>query len=257
MLQNAEHWADVGYKVVAGDFKPGSDIVIERPAQNSPIFLDTTAEFPLVDVINYDDLESEVEYCALEFQKFIEAGLEPHELMAIAIDDRAARAYLSRLSVKLAEKGIQSNNIIADRFSEPPFLIEGKVTLSTVYRAKGNEAAVVAVLGCDAVPLISRTGRNRLFTAFTRAKGWLRVTGQGPKFTALQSEIDMALKLAPELRFKMPDLREIETIQRDLADKDARLLRAREELVKMKEELGLTNEDLAIVINEGSRNGKR
>ena len=68
------------------------------------------------------------------------------------------------------EKGIKSNNIIADRYSEPPFIIEGKATLSTVYRAKGNEAAVVAVLGCDAVPLDTRTGRNRLFTAFTRTK---------------------------------------------------------------------------------------
>ncbi|MNE80219.1 hypothetical protein D3C80_1767680 [compost metagenome] len=54
-----------------------------------------------------------------------------------------------------------------------------------------------------------------------------------------------ALANAPELRFSMPNPQEIETIQRDLAERDARLLRAREEMNKVKEELGLTDEDLA------------
>ncbi|RYE23097.1 MAG: FAD-binding protein, partial [Sphingobacteriaceae bacterium] len=64
--------------------------------------------------------------------------------------------------------------------------------LAMVYRAKGNEAAVVAVLGCDGVPLRSRTGRNRLFTAFTRTKGWLRVTGVSPGF--VQTELADGIK---------------------------------------------------------------
>ena len=219
--------------------------------------LSPTTDLLLVDVAHRAALGEEVDYCVAEFQRFIAAGLEPHELMAIAIDDRAAKTYLSELAGKLAAVGIQSNNIIADRFSEPPFLIEGKVTLSTVYRAKGNEAAVVAVLGCDAVPLLSRTGRNRLFTAFTRTKGWLRVTGQGADFTPLKEEIYRALSFVPELRFTMPNPQEIEMIQRDLAERDARLLRAREEMNKVKEELGLTDEDLVNVLGDRQRNGRQ
>jgi superfamily I DNA and RNA helicase len=212
---------------------------------------------PLVDVGSFANLDEEVEFCAQAFRDFIAAGLEPHDLMAIAVDDRAAQTYLSQLAERLAELDIETNNIIADRFSEPPFLIEGKVTLSTVYRAKGNEAAVVAVLGCDAVPLRTRTGRNRLFTAFTRTKGWLRVTGATRRFEALRNEIDVALENAPELRFVMPDPRQIEMIQRDLAERDARLLRAREEMNKVKEELGLTDDDLRRLLSARQKNGKR
>lgn len=257
MLQNEEHWRDVGYEVLRGNFQPGSNTIIRRPDQNSPTVLSEVADLPLVDVVRRSTLMQEVRYCVEQFQQFIRLGLEPHELMAIAIDDRAAKSYLSELGSQLAEVGIQSNNIIADRFSEPPFMIEGKVTLSTVYRAKGNEAAVVAVLGCESVPLASRTGRNRLFTAFTRTKGWLRVTGQGESFTPLSTEIERALANAPELRFVMPNPREIETIQRDLAERDARLLRAREEMNKVKEELGLTDDDLADLLSGRQRNDRR
>jgi superfamily I DNA and RNA helicase len=257
MLQNEEHWRDVGYDVVQGSLQPGTKTIIRRPDRNSPAVLNIRKDLPLVDFPKFGNLTEEVRYCAGEFNRFIQAGLEPHDLMAIAIDDRAAKTYLSELASALADMGISSNNIIADRFSEPPFLIEGKVTLSTVYRAKGNEAAVVAVLGCDAIPLGSRTGRNRLFTAFTRTKGWLRVTGIGAPFGRLQGEIELALRFAPELRFIMPDPREIETIQRDLAERDARLLRAREEMNKVKEELGLTDEDLVNVLGDRQRNGRR
>jgi superfamily I DNA and RNA helicase len=257
MLQNEEHWRDVGYDVLRGSFRPGTQTIIRRPDRNSPAKLSPPENFPLVEVKTCADLDEEVDYCADQFRRFIAAGLEPHDLLAIAIDDRAAKVYLSQLASRLTAMGIECNNIIADRFSEPPFLIEGKITLSTVYRAKGNEAAVVVVLGCDAIPLRIRTGRNRLFTAFTRTKGWLRVTGLGTSFATLQAEIEQALSLVPELRFIMPDPKEIETIQRDLAERDARLLRARDEINRVKEELGLTDEDLVSVLGGRQRNGRR
>ena len=119
----------------------------------------------------FADVRQEVNYCADEFVRFIEGGLQPEDLMAIAIDDRAAKTYLALLAEALAGRRIQSNNIIADRYSEPAFQIEGKCTLTTVYGAKGNEAAVVAVLGCDAVPLNIRSGRNRLFHCLHSHKG--------------------------------------------------------------------------------------
>lgn len=249
MLQNEEHWKDVGYEVVKGSFVPGSETIIRRPDNNSPLQLQTTNDLNLVRVKSFDDFKDEVLYCAREFKNFVEAGLEPHDLLAIAIDDRSARSYLKHLAYYLADMGIESNNIIVDRFSEPPFVIDGKVTLSTVYRAKGNEAAVVAVLGCDAVPLQTRSGRNRLFTAFTRTKGWLRVTGMGSRFDRLQKEIEIALRYAPELRFTMPDPKQIEMIQRDLEEQDARSHRIRDELDKIKEKYNITEDEILKNLN--------
>lgn len=71
------------------------------------------------------------------------------------------------------------------------------------------------------------------------------------------NEIEQALANAPELRFVMPDPAQINTIQRDLSAKDARLLRAREEMNKMKDDLGLTDEDLRALLAGRSRNGRR
>ncbi len=256
MLQDRAHWEDVGYEVEAADMRSGASVVIRRPDRNSPSRLASPAGISLVQIRSFQNIRDEVEYCADEFRRFIDGGLQPEDLMAIAIDDRASQRYLSALSEALANRGITANNIIADRYSEPPFLIEGKCTLSTVYRAKGNEAAVVAVLGCDAVPLATRSGRNRIFTAFTRTKGWLRITGIGDNFVPLRTEIERALQLTPEMRFNMPDPRRIEMIQRDLSEKDARIQRALAEMERLKESLGLSEEELTAVLAERSRNGR-
>ena len=248
MLQNKEHWEDVGYEVQQGNFEAGSETVIHRPARNSPTVLNCPPGFPLVKVSHFGQASEEVADCVTEVRSAIAGGLDPHDVMVIAIDDRAAKMYLRDIAASLAAEDIQSNNIIADKYSEPPFTIEGKVTLTTVYRAKGNETAFVYVVGCDAVPLRLRTGRNRLFTAFTRTKGWLRISGLGNPFGKLKAEIDLALANAPDLRFAMPDLAQIELIQRDLAEKDARLMRAREQMDELKNELGLTDDDLKQLI---------
>ncbi|MGH1558007.1 ATP-binding domain-containing protein [Caulobacter segnis] len=88
---------------------------------------------------------------------------------------------LVTLSEALALKGIATNNIMADPYNEPPFTLPGKVTLSTVYRAKGNEAAAIIAVGIDAITVATRAGRNKIFTAFTRSKAWLRVSGVSPR----------------------------------------------------------------------------
>jgi superfamily I DNA and RNA helicase len=242
--------------VISGDMRVGTPVVIRRPDRNSPTHLSAPDGFPLIQVRGFDSIQEEVNFCAEEFTRFLAGGLQPEDLMAIAIDDRAAKAYLSALAAALAERGISSNNIIADRYSEPAFTIAGKTTLSTVYRAKGNEAAVVAVLGGDAVPLNTRTGRNRLFTAFTRTKGWLRITGMGESFAPLRAEVRTATGFASEMRFQMPDPTEIEFIQRDLSEKNARVQRAQAEMERMKDDLGLTDEDLKTLIGARRRNGR-
>ena len=250
MIQNREHWEDVGYEVVKGNFVTGSQILIKRPTRNSPTVLAGIKGVPLIDYQCFPNLDDEVAACAEEVSAFITGGLEPQDVMVIAIDDRSARTYLSYLSSALSLKGIEVNNIIADRFSEPPFLIEGKVTMSTIHRAKGNEAAVVMVLGADAIELDSRVGRNKLFTAFTRSKGWLRISGHETlgQFTKLTEEMDQSLRLTPEMRFVMPDIEKIKLIQRDLKGKDARLHEARMEIDRIKDEKNLTENDVASVL---------
>lgn len=251
MLENGKHWEDVGYDVVSGTFMTGSLNVVERPLVHSPSALNTPENVGLIDIQGASDFNSEVELASNEVRKFIGGGLQPHEILVVSLDDKAARGYFSALSKSLAGFEIPCNNIINDPYSEPPFRIDGKVTLSTVYRAKGNEAAVVIVLGADAAILETRTGRNKLFVAFTRTKGWLRILGVKSKtFSALSSEVQKALNKSPRIEFTMPDMTNLNTIQRGLEDKHARIIEAKRRMERMKSELSLSDEDIASLVRE-------
>ncbi|NYZ11804.1 ATP-binding domain-containing protein [Azospirillum sp. RWY-5-1] len=251
MLENAKHWEDVGYDVVSGDFTTGSLNIVERPMVNSPSALATPKDVRLIDIRGATDMSNEVELASREIRQFIEGGIQPHEILVISLDDKSARGYFSALSTSMLEFGVPCNNIINDPYSEPPFRIDGKITLSTVFRAKGNEAAVVIILGADAAVLQTRTGRNKIFVAFTRTKGWLRVFGvENRTFTALCSEVRIALSKSPRIEFNMPDMTNLSTIQRGLEDKHARIVEAKRRVERMKSELGLTDDEIADLLEE-------
>src|SRR5262249_54096377 len=134
---------------------------------------------------------------------------------------------------------------LADPYGEPRFYIQDHVTLTTVYRAKGNETAVVFAIGVDAIyqNRKQQQARNKLFTAFTRAKGWLRVTGIGSGAAKLKEEIDKALQLMPRMEFVQPDPSQIMTLQRDLSDKESKLRRLQEQIDRQFDELDVDPEE--------------
>ncbi|MGR3250174.1 MAG: DEAD/DEAH box helicase [Paracoccus sp. (in: a-proteobacteria)] len=251
MLENAKHWEDVGYEVISGTFDTGSENVVERPLRNSPSILHSPDGVPIASTRAARDFDQEVSFAVEEIKFFIDHGIAPHQIMVISLDDRVARSYFSRISKDLNNHNIVSNNIIKDTYSEPPFRIDGMVTMSTVYRAKGNEAAVVIVVGADAAVLRTRTGRNKIFVAMTRSKAWLRIMGINSKtFKQMQREFDTAIENSPRIKFTMPDMNQLNTIQRGLEEKHARILEAKRRMEKMKNELNLSDDDLNSLIEE-------
>ena len=49
LLESKEHWEDVGYEVISGDFSVGTDVKILRPEQNSPIKLEQANSNKIID----------------------------------------------------------------------------------------------------------------------------------------------------------------------------------------------------------------
>ena len=261
MLESAEHWEDVGYKVVSGDLtEVGSDIVIERPVENSPVSLEGVPGFPLIETHLARDFDGECHWAAEKVNELIVGGLNPHDVILISLDDREARSSFRQISQKLAGLRINSHNLLADPYSDPPFFVEGHVTLSTIYRAKGNEAPAVIVVGLDGAGRRTRQGRNKVFTAFTRSKAWLRVSGMGSIAKGLIEEISIATANFPQLKFKMPDLRQVEFIQRDLSQKQAQLKKIRDKYLTALREQGFTEEEANDLLQEDvggpSRSGR-
>lgn len=245
MLESSEHWEDVGYEVLTGKLVTGEKVRIRRPDSNSPLNIAEIERFPLIDSFQAADLYVEADWVVSQIKSFINKGLEPEEILVITLDDRSAKSYLKAIAERLAQVDIASNNIIADPYNEPPFSILGKVTLSTVYRAKGNEAALVFAVGVDAIRPETRSGRNKLFTAFTRTKAWLRVSGIGGRANIILNELRDAKSKSPELNFTMPDLNAIDTIQRGFSKKAMIAQAARKKYIKELKAAGLSEVEIA------------
>lgn len=255
LLQSPEHWQDVGYEVLSPDYRVGEPVQIRRPEENSPVSLDQPQAGKIIDYRVAATPTDEVEWIVAGILDFLVGGLQPEDIVVITLDDRNARTYFNSLSSALAQREVETNNILADPYSEPPFTIPGKVTLSTVYRAKGNEAAVVFALGADAVVTRTRAGRNKLFTAFTRSKAWLRVSGTGSAAAKICREIDEALAHFPDLEFTMPDLEEVELIQRDLSERSIRAKRIRDEYFRRLRDEGFRDDEILDILSVEVKSG--
>ena len=253
MLESAEHWGDVGYEVKAGDFlRPGSEVVVERPARNSPLSVGDVAGYPLIDCFLADSFDAECGWATRQVRSFIEGGLNPHDIVVVCLDDRNVRDYFKEISSSLAQQGVSSHNLSADSFSDLPFFADGRVTLSTIYKAKGNEAPAVIVIGLDGAGRRTRSGRNKVFTALTRSKAWVRVSGMGDIAVGLMQEISVAVQKFPNLEFVMPDLTKINFIQRDLGKKQAAIKRIREQYLKQLQGEGFTEDEALNLLEEGN-----
>lgn len=222
MLESADHWQDFGYSVI-GDLAPGAETRILRPEENSPSSVSKTNKIDeIISCHVLNDMTAEIAHVADRIVSEITSqGVSPEDILVICADDRNANSYFKLLRSALSASGIKCNNLQDDSYSIRDFQQEGAVTLSTIYKAKGNEAYSVYIVGIDAIfyeP--SPRDRNRAFTAMTRAKGWLYVTGSGESARAFEKELQAAKEKFPYLVFKYPTPEQLVYMKRDLVEID-------------------------------------
>jgi len=238
MLESREHWEDIGYVVKEGDLIENVTVVIERPEENSLAVISKQSGFnEIVKADSFEDMEHEIAAVAKSVVGDLADGLQPEDVLIITIDDRNAKPYLIGIETELSQLHIKCNNLHTDSFGIRDFSKEGRVTLSTVHKAKGNEAFMVYVIGVDAVmthPDVRK--RNMLFTAMTRAKGWVRISGIGDGAKRCISELKEAKNNFPALVFKYPNIEEMKIMKRDLAKVADKKLRARRLIEQLQEE---------------------
>lgn len=232
-LENNSHWEDLGYSVNQGNCQANETMVIVRPEKNSPLSISNTQSAEeLIKMYSADDLYDEVNWVTNQIEEAIKKdGLRADDIVVISLDDRNSKLYFSRISEYLFEKGIYSHNL-SDSFYEKGFAEDDCVTLSTIYKAKGNEAAMVFVIGSDVFERSKddRNMRNKAFTAFTRAKAWLRISGIDISRESLWAEI---IKVK-ENNFKLKFIyKEAHVIQRDLDAANSQAAKKRELIQEM------------------------
>lgn len=207
MLTTPESWDALGYVIEEGELVTGSSVVIFRPVENSPNPITSLYKGqPVVLAKEFDNRENEIKWIADSILNDIQVEkVLPEHIVVICLDAPKMRQKLLPLQKQLTELNILSTipgiTDSSDSFAEP-----GRVTLSTVFRAKGNESYIIYIFSFDAIYdyVEEIINRNRAFTAISRSKAWVRITGIGEGMVIAKKEIDKILADQPRFKFTYP-----------------------------------------------------
>ena len=192
-------WEALGYEV-KGNFKSiGRPVTITRPDSESPHPIDQT-DFELKDAVGsslvlktFNTETEECKWIAEQVANDIKLGFNPWDILITSLSGNHEEDYFPKIKSALQEQKV--NSYIA---GGSIFRINGCVTISSIFRAKGNEAWKVYACRFNYAtePLLWRQEeelhkRNEAFVAITRARIWCVATGlDSPIFDELQKAIN-------------------------------------------------------------------
>lgn len=215
-LEDNNHWEVLGFKVESGNSDVGAQMVISRPVEHTPNILNQELGIYTIKVHSFKNYQLECKFIVECITKDIQdEKLRPDDICVICLDSVNINTYYSLLANKLIANGISTFNLVEAPNANKHFFYDNNVTLSTINKAKGNEAGMVYIIGADSV-FINRDNvilRNKLFTAITRTKGWVTITG-GEKITYCLDELKKLEKNEYKLVFTQPSKDTTKTIER-------------------------------------------
>lgn len=228
-------WSDVGYETVEGALKPGEHVVLARTEESSPRYLERHSEIDdILTFKRFDNDQDQLNWVANSIEQDIKKEeLQCRDIVVINSQAVSTKRHAGNLRVLLGQKDIRSH--IAGETNADVFFRDDSVSVTGIFRAKGNEVPMVYIINaheCYADPFIESrnliTLRNTLFTAITRSKAWVRVCGVGSRMDALAEEFESVKARDFQLEFDYPTEEEIErinVIHRDLTPDDRRTLK--------------------------------
>lgn len=240
-------WLEVGYEVTGGDLADGCEVTLSRSPESSPAFLEDHS--PTEDLIQFHCFNSKEEQSQWVanaiFSNLSEDELCPDDIVVINPDPLSTRSAVGPIRKQLFELGVNSHLSGVDTSPDVFFDADSKsVAFTGIFRAKGNEAGMVYVI--NAQDCYSSFGnmagvRNRLFTAITRSKAWVRVLGVGKNMHALMNEFDQVKENAFSLRFRYPteeERKHLNIVNRDLTEDELRrVLKKKDDLAQLLDDL--------------------
>lgn len=215
-MQDKYSWEARGYEIIQprdkNKFEENDHIVVERPEKYSKNILeklvDEHSKFSSNDIIkfkNFDTIKQELDSVIKTIRYLINNDkIEPEEIVVISLDKSSANSHFNYIRTNLNSYGVLC---ITPGFVESSDLFKekGRVTLTTAFRAKGNEANIVFVINSQkAISDSTLRQRNALFVSITRSRGWCYITGNGPDAVKLKKEIDAIDNDYPKFEFDFP-----------------------------------------------------
>ncbi|WP_312556498.1 DEAD/DEAH box helicase [Empedobacter brevis] len=212
-------WEARGYNLISPEklvLSEGDDVYLERPDSNSKnnlekLLQERDNENKLIQFIQNNNQQSQLDNVVKKIEWIVkEQHVEPEEILVIDIDTKNSKTHFQYLRQQLDYKNIKC---ITPGYieSNDSFKEKGFVTLTTPFRAKGNETNIVFIINSNKI-LNDNTFRlrNSMFVSITRSRGWCYICSNGDNNTVLKDEIDDIIKDYPKFNFIFPSTESIE-----------------------------------------------
>lgn len=226
MLTGVTHprdWEALGYEVT-GSFQPQETITLKRPPKNSPHPLPSLWKGEIIRFQSYPTRREELTALANNILVNLRhEGLRPcrNILVLVLGNGFEAKQLETEVAKFLYQQGIDIYlpsapdcnifDVPSSQRNPNQFWCQGGVTVSRIPRSKGQEADMVYIVGLDQVGKAEANIylRNQLFTAITRTRAWITLSGIGDY--RFYDELQAVMRSGDTFRFvyRQPPLREI------------------------------------------------
>ena len=183
-----EEWAALGWQI-SGEWQLGNKITLTRI--NSPNIMGELWSKDAIDFECFSSRQQELTSLAHKIQQNLTVDkLQPDSILIIVLGSTyEATSLLKQTAVFLINQGLniylpgqRTYNEIDPQTQDNPnqFWHPGAIALSTIHRAKGQEAEQVYLVGLDLIAQEDNIClRHQLFTALTRTRAWINIGGIG------------------------------------------------------------------------------
>lgn len=203
-------WTDIGYSVEEGKLAGGENVTLVRTPESSPLFLEEhSPPDDLIQFYKFETSEQQTNFLVTSILHDIrDEELRPEDIVVINPNPLTTRREVGSARALLFSQSVNSE-LAGVSTSADVFTKADSVTFTGIFRAKGNEAGMVYIMNAqDAFSgwhdSTTASLRNRLFTAITRAKAWVRILGVGNKMDGLIQEWQSLKSNDYKLKFRYP-----------------------------------------------------
>ena len=165
-------------------------------------------------------LNAEMEWLANSINENLNQDeLDCDDILIVVPQAITIRSFAPKIMNALAKHDIGAH-LVGVTASRDEVFSPDSIAITSIYRAKGNEAPMVYVVGaeyCEGGFNLARK-RNVLFTAITRSRAWVRVSGTGKNMNGLIEEYQKIIESEFALNFRYPtpdELKRIRILHRD------------------------------------------
>lgn len=222
MFPDPRFWKDIGFELVSGELALGKTVSLQRSASRTPDYFYSLMNIDsAIGYQGFDTKELQGKWVAQQIQRDITSGeLELSDVLIVFPDAYTLNSESAYVMHELRNLNINCH-VVGKSSSQDVVFVEDSIAITHIHRAKGNEAPMVYVMNaqhcCSGFDLGKK--RNSLFTAITRAKAWVRITGVGAGMQVLVKEIDQVFENNFMLNFKYPTREQLSELENAYKDK--------------------------------------